>query len=1138
MNVEKKEEEISVNELQRLLQNFIDKSPVIREIQASLTDKRPLHINLENRAGSQLAFLMSGLQEEPGNRQMFIATDKEEAAYLYNTLENISGDDHIFFFPDSFKAPGNYTTLDQNGILHRTETISRISRKKKHKEIIITYPEAVYEKIVNPEAIEANRIKIIKGEEIDLDFLVETLFEYGFSREDFVYEPGQYAIRGGIIDIFSFGHSWPYRIELFDVEIESIRTFDPMTQLSRRNISELAIVPNVNTHFREDDKMSILRLLDSEDLIWLSDPVSLKDNLQKCSEGFHRQVKAPKIGMEPELEEILKENAVVSIPEFIEELNDFALVFLRHAQLSSEEAMNIDCRAIPQPSFNKNFNLLIQNLQENTAAGIQNYIFTENKKQIERIFAIFEDLKADVSFIPIYTSIHEGFTDKGTKQAFYTDHQIFQRFHRYSLQRGFSKEKALSLKMLRELQPGDFVTHIDHGIGKFSGLEKIDINGQVQESVRLIYKNSDILYVSIHSLHKISKYVGKDGKEPQVSKLGSDTWKKLKNKTKKKVKEIAGDLIKLYAKRRVSEGFAFPKDGYLQNELEASFIYEDTPDQLKATEAVKADMQLMHPMDRLICGDAGFGKTEVAVRAAFKAVLGGKQVAILVPTTILALQHYRTFHERLKEFGPTIDYINRFRTSAEKNKIYKQLEDGEIDIIIGTHALLNKNIKFKDLGLLVIDEEQKFGVSAKEKLRNVKVSVDTLTMTATPIPRTLQFALMSARDLSIMNTPPPNRRSIHTEIRLFNKELIKESIYYEINRGGQVFFVHNRVKSLPEMVELIRRLCPDLSIEMAHGQMDSKLLEKTLTDFIDGEFDVLVCTNIIETGLDIPNANTMIVNNAHHYGLSDLHQLRGRIGRSNRKAYCYLFAPPLSTLTDDARKRLRTLEEFSELGDGFNIAMRDLDIRGAGNLLGAEQSGFIADIGYQTYTKILEEAIQELKENEFRDIFEEELKQQKHFISDVTIDVDTAMHIPDAYITNTQERLSIYTELNKIENEEGIAKFAEALIDRFGPLPREVHHLFDGLRLRWLALDLGFERLSFKDNKLRCYFVLNAQSAYYESAIFKNIMQFISTSDSQHGFQVKQSRTHLILVKDNVLNIQAALKSIQYVYEESQKVKS
>lgn len=1120
-----------MSELQSLLQDFNSRSEVRTEILNAIQNTGIDHIFLKNWAGSQPAFFIASLRLDFPFRQIFIAADKEEAAHTFNTLEHIRDNKNVYFLPDSFMRPMNYTKLNQNSILQRTETIIQLAQKEASQDIIVTYPEALFEKVVSPAAIETNRLEIIKGEEIDMDFLAETLYDYGFKREDFVYEPGQYSIRGGIVDIFSFGHAWPYRIEFFDEEIESIRTFDPMTQLSRKNIAQLVIIPNVNTEFTTDDKNSLLEILDRRDLIWLSSPQLLKEKLEKCTAAFQLKLKTPMVHEDEALKKLLQEESTVSVIDFMENLNENLLIFLRQGHLTSEKSIHIDCHGRAQPSFNKNFNLLIDSLKENSVAGFKNYIFTENKKQIERLYAIFRDSRAGVKFTPIYTSIHQGFIDTQTRQACYTDHQIFNRFHRYTLRKGFSKDRAMTLKMLRELQKGDYVTHIDHGIGKFSGLEKIDINGHIQESVRVIYKNNDVLYVSIHSLHKISKYVGKDGKKPQLSKLGSDTWKRLKNKAKKKVKDIAGELIKLYAKRRASQGYAFPKDGYMQNELEASFIYEDTPDQLKATQEVKKDLEQSHPMDRLICGDAGFGKTEVSIRGTFKTVLGGKQVAMLVPTTILALQHYRTFQERLGEFGVEIEYINRFKTAAQKRGIYDKLSNGEIDVIIGTHALLNKRVKFNDLGLLIIDEEQKFGVKAKERLRNLKVNVDTLTMTATPIPRTLQFALMSARDLSIMKTPPLNRRPIHTEIRVFNRDLIKDSIHYEINRGGQVFFVHNRVKSLPDITALIKRLCPDLEIAMAHGQMDSKRLESTLTDFIDGEYDVLVCTNIIETGLDIPNANTIIINNAHHYGLSDLHQLRGRVGRSNRKAYCYLFCPPLSSLTPEARKRLRTLEEFSELGDGFNIAMRDLDIRGAGNLLGAEQSGFIADIGYQTYTKVLDEAIQELKENEYKEVFEEDLKNQKHFISDVTIDVDSPMHIPDYYITNIQERLSLYTELNQLEDEAGIKKFAAALKDRFGPIPEEVIHLFNGLRLRWLAKDMGFERLSFKKQKLRCYFVLNPQSAYYESPIFNQIMDFLTHNNIQHGFSVKQSRNHLILVKDNILNIDTALKPLKFLYE-------
>ncbi|MBV6440559.1 MAG: transcription-repair coupling factor [Haliscomenobacteraceae bacterium CHB4] len=783
----------------------------------------------------------------------------------------------------------------------------------------------------------------------------------------------------------------------------------------------------------------------------------------------------------------------------------------------------------PQPSFNKNFDLLIRHLHEMKAAGYETYICSENPKQFDRLAAIFKELKADVAFLPVEIPIHEGFIDEDLKIEVLTDHQIFQRYHQYKIRQGYTKDQALNYRLLRELAPGDYVTHIDHGIGKFAGLQKIEIGGQVQEAVRLNYKNNDILYVSIHSLHKISKYIGQEGTAPQLSKIGSDAWKQLKARTKRKIKDIAAELIKLYAARRAAKGHAFPPDGYLQTELEASFIYEDTPDQYKSTQDVKADMEKEYPMDRLICGDVGFGKTEVAIRAAFKAVTDGKQVAVLVPTTILALQHWKTFNERLAEFPVTVDYLNRFRSTKEKKDILDKLKKGRIDIIIGTHALLGKEVAFKDLGLLVVDEEQKFGVASKEKLRALKVNVDTLTLTATPIPRTLQFSLMAARDLSVIRTPPPNRQPIHTEIRVFDEDLIRETILAEVNRSGQVFFVHNRVNDLPKIVEMLQRLCPETEVAMAHGQMDAEHLEKVLVDFIDRKFDVLACTNIIETGLDIPNANTIIINRADMFGLSDLHQLRGRVGRSNQKAYCYLFAPPMSVLTQEARKRLRTIEEFSELGSGFAVAMRDLDIRGAGNLLGGEQSGFIADIGFETYQKILDEAIQELKETDFKDIFKEEIAQKGSYVRDVTIETDVEMLIPDEYVSNTQERLNLYTELNTIENEEGIAAFAKRLEDRFGKLPHQVNALFDGLRLQWLCKKLGFERLILKGGKLRCYFLGDPQSSFFETDTFNKIVQFVGTHGRIMGISLKQTNKELIMVQDEVRSLKAVKGVLEQV---------
>ncbi len=1073
--------------------------------------------------GSLEAFVIAGFYRAKGKHHLVVAADKEEAAYLQNTVANLLDPKPVRFFPDSFKRPLYFEVLDTNHVLQRTETVNHLTHSAAKGEIVVTYPEALFEKVVAPEILEKNRIEIKVGEDLDVNTIIELMAEYGFSREDFVYEPGQFSVRGGIIDIFSYGNDYPYRVELFDEEVETIRTFNPMNQLSVRTINSVSIVPNINTKFSQDQKVSLFRVLPEDTVVWMRDLQLTLDKLQACFEKAEEFADALTILDEGDLAEIFRDRAFIRPGEVVADLEDHPLVFLSdHAQQIPVQ-QKISYEARPQPSFNKNFELLINHLSENTRQGIENFIFTDNPKQVERFYNIFTDLEAHVQFHPIVKAVHEGFTDLALNVACYTDHQIFERFHRYRLKRGFTKDQALNLKMLRELETGDFVVHIDHGIGRFSGLEKLEINGQLQESVRIVYKNNDLLYVSINSLHKLSKYSGKDSKPPALNKLGSDAWKTLKARTKRKVKDIAGELIKLYAKRKATPGHAFPPDGHLQNELEASFIYEDTPDQFKATQDVKGDMMKEYPMDRLICGDVGFGKTEVAIRAAFKAVADGKQVAVLVPTTILALQHWRTFGERLKEFGVAVDYVNRFRTAAQKTAVYKKLLAGDIDILIGTHAILNKKVQFQDLGLLIIDEEQKFGVAAKEKLRAVTVNVDTLTLTATPIPRTLQFSLMAARDLSIIKTPPPNRQPIHTEVRVFKEELIKDAIYYEVQRGGQVFFVHNRVKSLLDMAAMVRRLCPDVDVAVAHGQMESKELERVLIDFIDRRHEVLICTNIIETGLDIPNANTMIINNAHQFGLSDLHQLRGRVGRSNKKAFCYLVGPPLSVLTPEARKRLRTLEEFNELGSGFNIAMRDLDIRGAGNLLGAEQSGFITDIGYETYQRILDEALRELKEREFKDLFEEDLT-VSDFVRDVQVDTDVEMLIPDEYVINIQERLNLYTQLDDIKAEEELQQFAMAMRDRFGPIPPQVEELFDGLRLRWECKELGFERVILKSNKLRCYFVEDPQSAYFETKRFENILQLITTEGKLRGLQLKQAPRHLIMIKEGVGSLSGAQK--------------
>lgn len=1124
-----------MNQIEQLLHDYTEDKRV-GEILAAVGQPGPARVQLRKLAGALSAFLMAGTYKKGGGHHLIIATDKEEAAYLQNSIGSLLQPKTVRLLPDSFKRPMYFEVLDPTNVLQRTETINYLTNSKSRGELVVTYPEALFEKVVAPSVLNEARIDIQVGERLDVDTIVEVLHEYGFKREEFIYEPGQYSVRGGIVDIYSYGNDYPYRIELFDEEIESVRTFDPLNQLSVKAVNNISIVPNINTKFSQDQKVSVFQVLPENTTIWLKDYQLLLD---KLAEAYDRAVAfgdSLTIIDDQELATIFRDRAFIRPGEVIADvLEKDVVIFSDYKQTdalfspsSSEKEdgtaslITIDCNAKPQPSFNKNFELIIRNLNENANEGIKNFIFTDNAKQVERFYSIFNDLDASVQFEPILLDIHAGFIDFVAGKAIYTDHQIFERFHRYRLRKGFTKDQALNLRMLRELSTGDLVVHIDHGVGRFSGLEKLEVNGRTQESVRLVYKNNDLLYVGINSLHKLSKYSGKEGQLPRLDKIGSDAWKNLKNRTKKKMKDMAGELIKLYAKRKATPGHAFPPDGYLQNELEASFIYEDTPDQLKATNDVKGDMQASNPMDRLICGDVGFGKTEIALRGAFKAIVDGKQVALLVPTTILALQHYRTFKERLEYFGVKVDYVNRFRSTKEKKEIFAKLKEGQIDILIGTTSILSKQIEFKDLGLLIIDEEQKFGVAAKEKLRNIKVNVDTLTLTATPIPRTLQFSLMSARDLSVIRTPPPNRQPIHTEVRTFSEELVKEAIEYEVYRGGQVFFVHNRVKSLTDVLTMLRRLCPDVQFNAAHGQMDPKQLEERLIDFIDRKYEVLVCTNIIETGLDISNANTIIINNSHQFGMSDLHQLRGRVGRSNKKAFCYLIAPPLSVLTSDARKRLRTLEEYSELGSGFNIAMKDLDIRGAGNLLGGEQSGFIADIGYETYQRILEEAVRELKQGEFADTFADQMTEASDFVREVTIETDTEMLIPTEYVESSQERLRLYQELDNLETEEALVQYATGLRDRFGKLPQQVDELFDGLRLRWVCRRLGFERLVLKNNKLMCFFVEDPQSLYYESEAFHQLSGIIAKEGTLRGLRLKQSPRSLMLIKDHVKSLSMA----------------
>ena len=1008
----------------------------------------------------------------------------------------------------------------------RTEALTKIASGG-NKKVIVTYPEALFEKVVLSKTLSENIIRIKQADELDVDGVLQKFIDHGFIRTDFVYEPGQFAIRGGILDIYSFGNEKPYRIELFGKEVDSIRIFDPETQLSERKLLQVNIIPNVETQFESGEKVSLLSYIPENTTLWLRDWNFIKEKIEQEEENL--QVYLEYVKTNHKKEDIHSEvdtshyKNEISTEDFVNIAEIENEIRLKHIieignkptfKNNSTPIEHINFQSKAQPSFNRQFELLINNLQEYEKLKYNIFIFAENPKQLERLHIIFKDLKAEIQVTPIPVSIHEGFIDEDNRIICYTDHQIFQRYHKYKVKQAFSKNKALTLKTLRELQPGDYVSHIDHGVGVYSGLQKIEANGRLQEAVRIQYKDGDLLYVNISSLHKISKYSGKEGSVPKMNKLGSDVWSKLKEKTKKQVKDIASDLIKLYAQRKSQQGFQHSPDNYMQTELEASFIYEDTPDQAKASEDVKRDMEKESPMDRLVCGDVGFGKTEVAVRAAFKSCCDGKQAAVLVPTTILAYQHYKTFKDRLRDFPVTVDFINRFKTAKEKKETLKKLEDGKVDIIIGTHALLSKDVKFKDLGVMIIDEEQKFGVSAKEKLKQIRTTVDSLTLTATPIPRTLQFSLMGARDLSIINTPPPNRQPIQTEVTVFNEDNIRDIIYYETERGGQVFFIHNRVNGLAEMKGFIQGLCPDISIAYAHGQMEGDQLEDTILDFMDKKYDVLVCTNIVESGVDIPNVNTIIVNNAHQFGLSDLHQLRGRVGRSNKKAFCYLLAPPMSTLPPDSRKRLSTLEQYSDLGSGFQIAMRDLDIRGAGNLLGGEQSGFIAEIGFEMYQKILDEAIRELKRSQFKDLFKEEISQQDDFVKDCSFDTDLQILIPDHYVESISERLSLYSRLDNCENEEELNAFHEELIDRFGPVPPEAEDLFTTVRCRRIAVDLGFEKLLLRNDIMKCFFVGNPESPYFQSEIFNRILMFLQTGTNKA--RLKQVGKNGILIVEQI----------------------
>lgn len=1072
------------------------------------------HTHLSGLNGSAFTIAASAVFKEADKPFLIIANEKEQAAYLLNDFEKMLGEDRVLFYPGSYRRPYQIEKTDNANVLLRAEVLNRINSRKK-PAVIVTYPDALFEKVVTRKELEKNTLKITVGDQISIDFANEVLFEYQFKRVDFVTEPGEFSVRGGILDVFSFSHDEPYRIEFFGNEIDTIRVFDVETQLSKEQIKKISIIPNVEHKKLEENREPFLKYISSNTVIFAENVELLYgrlDTLFAKAEQAYTELQGEIRQLTPA--EIFCDAAIVKK----------LLVGYNLIELTTQSGI-IQYRTAPQPAFNKQFDLLVENLKENEAKGYKTYLFCGTAQQAKRFKDIFDDMGAEVQYETVVMTLFQGFIDHDLRIACYTDHQIFDRYHKFQLKNGYAKKQAITLKELNTLEIGDYVTHIDHGIGKFGGLQKIDVNGTKQEAIKLVYGERDILYVSIHSLHKITKYSSKDGKAPKVYKLGSPAWKKLKAKTKTKVKQIAFDLIQLYAKRRAKKGFQFAPDGYLQNELEASFIYEDTPDQSTATADVKADMESDRPMDRLVCGDVGFGKTEVAIRAAFKAAVNGKQVAVLVPTTILAFQHAKTFKERLGNLPVNVEYLNRFRTAKERKAVLEGLANGQVDIVIGTHQLVSKSVQFKDLGLLIIDEEQKFGVGVKDKLKTLKENIDTLTLTATPIPRTLQFSLMAARDLSVIKTAPPNRHPIESRVVRFSEEVIRDAVSYEVSRGGQVFFVHNRIENIKEVAGMIQRSVPDARVGIGHGQMDGKKLENLMLAFMNGEFDVLVATTIIESGLDVPNANTIFINNANNFGLSDLHQMRGRVGRSNKKAFCYFITPPYDMMTDDARKRIQAVETFSELGSGFNIAMKDLEIRGAGDILGGEQSGFMNEIGFDTYQKILNEAIEELKDNEFKDLYDED-KTDKVHVSDVTIDTEFELLYPDNYINSITERLALYSKLNEVKDEKELEVYKKELIDRFGELPEQAEDLLTSIQLKWVAARMGLEKVIMKQNKLIGYFIADQQSDFYQSESFSKILQAVQQQPKVLRMKEKQTRSglRLILTVDGVKTVDRAFE--------------
>jgi len=1103
-----------------LLTGLYSEHPLVKEVISYFSQYHDGKVLFKGLTGSAGSLVAASLLKHFPSVYLIVLPEKEQAAYFYNDLSSVTGDSNVFFFPSSYRRSVLYGQTDQANIVLRTGVIDFLS-KEKRGGIIVSYPEALMEKVVSRKILGENTFIINKGEKLSMGFLTDLLEEYNFNLTDFVSEPGQYAIRGSIVDVFSFSSDMPFRIDFSGDEIDSLRSFDPDRQLSVAVHERIMLVPDLSGASRTDVSETFISLLPPGSVLWIEDSEMILQKINTIREQA-LQKKPPEISVNID-------DIIITGSKLFDETLPFGVIESGSLPVIKGKAI-YEFNTEPQPAFGKNFGLLAEKMRMNYETGYNTIIVSESESQINRLNEIFAEIGPDIRYTSLIAGLHGGFTDHLLKTAIYTDHQIFDRYHKFRIKGYFSRKESITLKELTGLNPGDYVVHTDHGIGRFGGLEKIEVNGKIQEAIRLVYKDNDILYVPIHSLHRISKYKSGDNAAPRINKLGSGAWQKLKENTKKKVKDIAKDLIQLYASRLSATGFSFSQDSYLQRELEASFIYEDTPDQLKTTNEVKKDMEAPHPMDRLICGDVGFGKTEIAIRAAFKAAADSKQTALLVPTTVLAYQHYRTFSERLKDFPCNVEYLTRHKKQSEQKKIIEKLEKGEIDIIIGTHKLISDNVKFRDLGLLIIDEEQRFGVAAKEKLKKLKTNVDTLTLTATPIPRTLQFSLMGARDLSVINTPPPNRMPIITELHGFNEDIIREGIEYEVSRNGQVFFINNRIDTIYEIEKLLKRLCPQVKTAVIHGKMEGNDIEETMLDFIRGDYDILISTTIIESGLDIPNANTIFINDAHHFGLSELHQLRGRVGRSNRKAFCYILSPPLSSLTPEARRRLKAIEDFSELGSGFSIALQDIDIRGSGNLLGSEQSGFIADIGYDTYYRILKEAVEELKAESA--IFTHETPQDNlinetktSYVTDVQVDTDFEIMFPDEYISNISERLRLYKELNEIETEEELSVFEQSLTDRFGPLPAPAVSLLDIVRLKWLASETGIEKIILRQGMMMAIFVSSPDSPFYRSDLFANVMGCLNSMKRE--VKVKQKDKRLSFSVQGVKSLKEAMELLK-----------